>query len=41
MIALLMRLCYVYKRKEVMFILNISTATVDRWLRDGKLKATK
>lgn len=29
------------KRNKVMSVLNISTATVDRWLRDGKLKATK
>lgn len=29
------------KRNKVMTVLNISTATVDRWLRDGKLKATK
>ena len=29
------------KRNKVMAILNISTATIDRWLRNGKLKATK
>lgn len=29
------------KRNKVMSVLNISTATVDRWLRNGKLKATK
>lgn len=29
------------KRNKVMSVLNISTATVDRWLRTGKLKAVK
>lgn len=29
------------KRNKVMALLNISTSTVDRWLRMGKLKATR
>lgn len=29
------------KRNKVMSLLNISTSTVDKWLRKGKLKATR